>query len=102
MSAALEVMTHKIPADELDFHPHSFADHGMRLFRWNGTICRALRSDAARMFRFLMEDGILHRLCEKGLLIETKESPLAVEGFDMVLEHRTIPFVSYPNEWCAA
>src|SRR5438067_5088521 len=36
------------------------------------------------------------------MLVETKESPLAVEGFEMVLEHRTIPFVSYPNEWCAA
>ena len=35
-----------------------------------------------------------------GLLIDTEVTDLAIDGFDLVLRHRLLPFVSYPFE-CA-
>ncbi|MBV9619297.1 MAG: hypothetical protein JO201_08790 [Verrucomicrobia bacterium] len=37
-----------------------------------------------------------------GLLVETEVTPFALEGFDLVLKHRSLPYASYPFEWCAA
>ena len=52
----------------------------------------------ARLFR----EGVIQDLIEQGLLIETEPTDLSVNGFSMILKHRSIPFISYPQEWCAA
>jgi hypothetical protein len=38
---------------------------------------------------------------EKKLLVETQLTSLEVDGYDIVLKHRPIPFETYPYEWCA-
>jgi SAM-dependent methyltransferase len=38
----------------------------------------------------------------KGLLIETELTSLQIDGYEMVLRHRELPFTTYPYEWCAA
>lgn len=90
-----------IQGHEVSFHPHSFADSGGRLFRWNGQLYRGLRLDQAPFFLSLFEDGTIQSLVEKNLLIESEIVPFSIEGYTAVVRHRTVPFVSYPQEWCA-
>jgi hypothetical protein len=87
---------------EVSFQPHSFADDAGRLFYWNGNLHRAIALRQTPLFTRLFSDGIIESLAERGLLVETEATDLSVEGFGMVVSHRTLPFISYPNEWCPA
>jgi len=48
----------------------------------------------------LFQDGTIHRLIERGLLVQTEITDLALDGYELVLRHRCVPFVSYAHEWC--
>jgi hypothetical protein len=91
-----------IPRREVSFHPHSFADPDGRLFWWNDKLYRGISFEQAPFFSRLFEQGIIQRLVEKGLLIESNLTPLSIEGYACVLSHKSVPFISYPQEWCAA
>ena len=91
-----------IPACEVNFHPHSFADEQVRLFQWKGQIYRGISSRYSPYFRRLFEENVIQSMMEKGLLIESELTPLSVDGYEIVVRHRKVPFVSYPNEWCPA
>jgi hypothetical protein len=98
----LDVTCDTIPPYEMAFHPHSFADADGRLFGWRGHLYRGIRRAQSPFFLRLFQDGTIASLIEKGLLIDSQLTPLAATGFDMVVWHKTIPFLSYPQEWCAA
>jgi hypothetical protein len=100
-STSITTLT-RIPSDEIRFHPHSFFEPGIRLFEWKGQLYRGISSERALFFRELFKNGIVQSLIKQRLLIESELTPLAVEGYDMVVHHRKIAFASYPNEWCAA
>jgi hypothetical protein len=89
----------KIPADEITFHPHSFADPAGRLFHWRGELYRGINCDNEPFFRRLFERGVINHLVAQGLLIDSKLTPLVLDGYSMVIQHRVLPFCSYPNEW---
>jgi hypothetical protein len=89
-------------ADEVEFHPHSYADPDGRLFRWSGGLYRALRGESAAFYGALLDDGVLSDLSREGLVVETDRTLLSLEGYDLVVRHRQIPFPSYPTEWCTA
>ena len=91
-----------ISQDEIKYHPQSFADNSMRVFWWQEQIYRALRFKSATFFRKLFQDGVIQNLIDQDLLVESELTPLALDGYEMVIRHRKIPFVSYPDEWCAA
>jgi hypothetical protein len=95
-------MDRRIPHDEVKFHPHSFADPDGRLFWWRGGLYRGLRSEWATFFRKLLQQGIIQRLIERGLLVETEATELTLDGYAIVVRHRPLPFASYPEEWCPA
>jgi hypothetical protein len=90
-----------IPAREVSFHPHSFGDSSGRLFAWNGSLYRGLSGDSADFFRELIESGVIGDLVGRGLLIDSDATHLELEGYGLVVRHRTIPLVAYPHEWCA-
>lgn len=91
-----------IPLSEVRFHPHSFADRGGRLFWWKGSLYRGLSSGTGELFARLLRDGTLEGLSEQGLLVDTQETDFSLDGFEAVVRHRLVPFVSYPEEWCPA
>ena len=91
-----------IPMHELAFHPHSFADDAGRLFSWNDRLWRGINYTQAPFFDKLFDEGIVEDLVKKKLLIESEPTDLAVDGYAMVIGHRSVPFISYPHEWCAA
>lgn len=90
-----------IPPGGVDFHPHSFADSHGRLFRWKGELYRGIRGGQADFFSRLFRDGVIQRLIDRGLLIESEPTALKLDGYELVVRHKNVPFPSYPNEWCA-
>lgn len=87
-----------IPYNEAVFQGLSFTDDD-RLFKWNGSLFRAIPSERASFCRDLFDNGIMRQLITKKLFVETEITPLKMDHFEIILKHRTIPFVSYPQEW---
>ena len=44
----------------------------------------------------------IQRLVDRGLFVKSEITDLTMDGYELVIHHQTIPFPSYPNEWCAA
>jgi SAM-dependent methyltransferase len=91
-----------IPYSEINFHPHSFADPRLRLFQWNKQIYRGISTESVALFTPLFQNGLIQSLTKQGLLIESELTPLKIDGYEVVVRHRRIDFISYPNEWCTA
>jgi hypothetical protein len=92
----------RIPYDDVTFHPHSFGDPDGRLFWWQGELYRGIKDERADFFKRLFDHGVIEKLAAQKLLIESEPTGLALDGYAMVIRHRCVPFVSYPQEWCAA
>ena len=92
----------KLSPAEVTFHPLSYADANGRLFWWQGGLYRAITDKRAVLYRQLFDRGVVQKLNDKGLLVETELTSLLLDGYAMVLRHREVPFVSYCYEWCAA
>lgn len=91
-----------IPTDEVRFHPLSFQDDAGRLFYWRGDLYRGISAGSAAFLTRFLEGEAGKSLVADGLLIETEITPFGLNGFDLVLRHRLLPFASYPFEWCPA
>src|SRR5688572_32059844 len=92
----IQVSNHsmRIPGNEVEFHPHSFGDPQVRLFRWRGEIYRGISSQHALFYRRLFEDKVIERAVDKGLLIDSELTELVVDGYELVVHHRQIAFAS--------
>lgn len=88
--------------EDIKFHPHSFGDHELRLFQQDGELYRGIGATRADSFKELFDQGVIDQLVEQGLLIESVPLSFSQGSYEMVVHHRTVPFISYPNEWCAA
>ena len=88
-----------LKADQVRFEPASFVDPAGRVFYHEGGVYRGIAGDAVGPTRRVLESVTRAGLFEHEL-IETEIAPLEVEGFELVLRHRRIPFVSYALEWC--
>lgn len=91
----------RITAKDVTFHPHSFGDPDGRLFRWQDALYRGISHQQAPFFARLFDEGVIRALVDRGLLVASDVAPLTLDGYAMVLRHRMIPFVSYPEEWPA-
>jgi len=91
-----------IPCEEVRFHPLSFQDEAGRLFEWRDNLYRGISGGKAAFFANLLHGPAGPELVGRGLLIETEITPYALEGFELIVRHRLLPFASYPFEWCSA
>lgn len=89
------------PALEVTPHPGSNFDTQSRLFTSHGRILRGVNDVGVRIYRDLEEKGILKRLFDERLMIETWEPEDRLPGWTLLLEHRRVPFVITPSEWSA-
>jgi 2-polyprenyl-3-methyl-5-hydroxy-6-metoxy-1,4-benzoquinol methylase len=83
-----------------NFHSLSFRDPNGRVLKLDGQIYRAITSNQASFYKELFEKGIVQKLIERKLLVDTQISSLKIDGYELTLKHRTIPFVSFAHEWC--
>jgi len=84
----------------------SFRDRDSRVFYRSGGVYRGLSTQGLKEWERLCGTGFFSRLVEQGKVVETKRidldacpDPALAETWQAVLEHRVIPFVSYPYEW---
>jgi hypothetical protein len=74
-------------------------DPAGRVFVCDGDYYRAIFPGAVPFVTSLFDKGIVDRLVEKGLLIDTVMTDHQVDGFGLVLKHRRVPFLTRGNEW---
>jgi hypothetical protein len=92
----------RLPAGEVTFHPSSFQDRHGRLFFWEGGLYRGINPDDAGFYRQVLERPLISSLCDRKLLIPTELADVTSEHWPLLLRHATVPFVTYPFEWCGA
>jgi 2-polyprenyl-3-methyl-5-hydroxy-6-metoxy-1,4-benzoquinol methylase len=92
----------KIPSHELKWLNDSFVDPHGRVFEWRGDIYRTLEPSYAERWHELTAQGVISRVIEDGLLVESELTHLSTESGKAVIRHRRIPVVSYCYEWVPA
>ncbi|MEI6819392.1 MAG: hypothetical protein WCL19_07290 [Verrucomicrobiota bacterium] len=88
----------KINPIDVHFDPASVADPNGRVFWWQGEAYRGITSESSEFYKLLFENGTIDKLVIAGL-IHTERTNLSLDGFDLVLRHRTLTFRSLPFEW---
>lgn len=88
-----------LTAEDVEFLGLSFTDLNGRLFRWQGELYRGIPKQSSAFYSDLFERGIIDELINKRLLVETAVTDIQLEGFDLVIWHRTVSPLIYPHEW---
>ncbi len=92
-------------AGRADLDPGSFRDRGSRVFLSDGLYHRGLRPQAAQAWEDVSRAGFMARAMADGRVIGTRDVAIPdgalaqAEGWVRVLQHETVPFISYPYEW---
>jgi len=90
----------QLQKSDISLHDLSMMDPRGRLFLYDQKLYRAITKEYTPLYQRLFEEGIISKLIEQKILIDTKITDLQLSGYKLVLEHRTIPFITYPHEWC--
>ena len=93
--------TISIPSEEIIFEPTSGLDNTGQVFKWKDEIYRGIYHDFAPFYKHLILSDLGKILFQSGL-IPAKITPFSLNGYGLVIKHRTVPVVSYPCEWSSA
>lgn len=74
-------------------------DKHARLFKYEDKILRAIQPKYTDFYRKIIAEKVIKDLIADNIFIQTEVSPISIDGFELVLEHPLLPFVSYPFEW---
>ncbi len=88
---------------DAETEPSSFRDPGGFIFRRDGQLFRQVNHAARADFDRLIGSGLYRELVDAGLLIaheDVDEAPSDPSLAYKILRPDTIPFVTYPYEWC--
>jgi SAM-dependent methyltransferase len=81
--------------------PGSFRDRQGRVFHTRDGVFRNLSVRGLENWNRLQASNLFRRFTAAGKLVPTRQAVhTAAEGWAAVLEHESIPFISYPYEWC--
>jgi hypothetical protein len=83
--------------------PGSFRDRHARVLHLPEGFCRGLSGRALGEWEALSATVFFRRFTDEGKLVRTERiwpAPAAAAEWAAVLRHETIPFISYPYEWC--
>lgn len=88
-----------ITVEDGERNPFSVVDREAVLLSHNDVFLRGVKGALAQDLQHAMDCGLIAELVSKQLIPETHKSDLFIEGYDLVLAHRKLEFVSYPHEW---
>lgn len=82
----------------------SFRDPAGQVYQNSGRIFRTINPSAASRYEAMRDEGIIEQSIADGYLVETWELkkskwPKGVGEASYVVEHKAIPYISYPYEW---
>ncbi len=87
--------------------PGSFRDQANRVFYNADAVLRGLSKEALKEWEILSSTTFFPRLMAEGKIVQTEqvEPPVNLDTtvtgkWAAFLKHQTIPFISYPYEWC--
>jgi SAM-dependent methyltransferase len=89
----------KIPHEAIKWLYSYGADPTGHIFWYEGEVYRAIRHEAVQKVIHLFETGIVEKLINNKLLVDSKIADIQVPGYSLVLHHKRIPFITYPEEW---
>ncbi|MEZ6131811.1 MAG: class I SAM-dependent methyltransferase [Planctomycetaceae bacterium] len=89
----------QIKRDDVVRHPASLVDSVGFVFAYENRVHRAINANSVEFFQELLDN---RKPLEAAGLCPTKLSELTVEGAGLVVEHETLPFVTYPADWPSA
>lgn len=92
----------------MNYESSSYRDPMGRVFLVNDRVLRTITTRAENGYKNLRDSGTLNELIHKKWLIDTWEIPKTdIDTLNLpndvthVVEHRALPFISYPYEWTA-
>ena len=93
---------------KINWNKGSFRDPSNRIFESEGKIYRAIFNSGKSDYIDIQQSGIIQKLINKKYLIDTDEldrrnklySHEELKNVYIILNHKKIPFISYPYEWC--
>jgi hypothetical protein len=88
----------QLASTDVQWMSYSQRDPNGRVFKYGSGYYRAIYADRVQFVREAVESDWFLNLVNRGLLIETSLSPLAVNGYGLVLSHRSIYFRCAPAE----
>lgn len=91
-----------IDPNTIAIDPTSFVDPTGRVFTWQGGIYRAVVMERAPFICRLLEEVIEPDPVLRDAFVETELTDLQLEGYELVLKHRRVPYQTYCTEWPAA
>ncbi len=62
-------------------------------------VLRGIHSDYITQVKEMFDSGMMQELVEKQLFVDTWISDIKIEGYELVIEHKRIPYWNYPYEW---
>ena len=83
--------------------PSSFRDPSGFLFYHDGVLFRQVNPAYSEEYESLMDSGLYAELVNRALLVPHEEADLgeeAPEAAYKVIRPQSVPFISYPYEWC--
>ncbi len=90
----------KISEDEIRFDNTSYIDPTSRVFEWEGNIFRAFYPKSSQFYVNLLGSEKVKKLMDERTLVYTDiQDDLELEGFDLIVKHERIPYISYCFEW---
>ena len=88
-----------IDPTDITIDPASYVDPTGRVFSWQGSTYRAIVPERSEFFHHLVSE-VIHRSSElRRAFVETEITDLTLDGYGLILKHRTIAFPSYCVEW---
>lgn len=88
-----------IALQEIEIMPLSIVSDIGILFTWRGRLFRAITEERAEFVRALFDSGMLRELVNQKLFPESRLTYYQMDGYELIIEHSKIEFVSYPYEW---
>lgn len=89
----------QINENEITYSNLSIADDVGRVFHWRGGIYRGIYAEAVPQVHKMFSSGLLDELTKRGLFPHSKLTDYTLDEFPLVVEHKIVPFVTYPHEW---
>jgi SAM-dependent methyltransferase len=69
------------------------------VFRRDDKILRAILPGHEAFYGALVAHPVVGELVAEGLLVPVAKSTTQLDGYNLVLEHPALPFVTFPHEW---
>ncbi len=89
-----------IDQKEIRFDNSSYMDPAGRVFYLEDTIYRGFYPEISPFYRNFIQSESVNKLMTNGDLVPTKiRDDLNGNGFDLIVQHDTIPYINYCFEW---